>query len=354
MSAKSSPNNGYFLKTVITLNRALEDISDDQREEIETNPNDYLIIIPLGGGHQMFKQLELVRISLRDTLRHILSVNLVVGETRDIASKNICGRYRPPISFFVDGLSAAHRSFLTRFQTFGINTTLAFHVIPVNSSVQSWVVGIFKSGIPESSRGLERIRQAIMDSLFTDSKFRPLIAPARPGSKAMDIFAAEVLNTIMIRSVPGYQEPTYVVYLAPFGPSKEPFENAKQYIRAKAFQTPPYIIEPIGMGPPAALVVCTFCKMDQHHTSACLFASIEDWWGPRPSVATNHTTTVDGNSTAAKNHPSAREEWSFVVGQPSRNYPRGRGTGLNISGGRGRGQRGRGMNRGRGRGHGNW
>ena len=90
------------------------------------------------------------------------------------------------------------------------------------------------------------IQDAITKAMFNDVTLYRIIAPTRPPNIHMDVYMADILNTIMVHSLCGYgddiQGKAYIVSLAPFTNVIPAFKEAKKHIRMKSFWYGPFKI----------------------------------------------------------------------------------------------------------------
>ena len=326
------PNDGHFPSVVLPMHRALEGISVEQINGVMASPNDFLVIVFFLGGRTHFSTHKDILLTTQAKLREVFQDDgiTVLASVRAEGASAPPSKFSPPISHFVTGLKPWVRAFLLAYKTIGISDVIAFHVLALEDKAVSWTIGIYKTPILDKEAAPALIRDTIMLAIFDDISFHRIIAPTKPLNTRMDIYTADVLNTIMVHALSGYksdiQGKAYVVSLAPFTDISPTFEEAKKYIRTKTFWQGAFMITPTSSSVQGQklgeLVTCGLCKMDTHHSFACPFNALKGWWGPKwmPKESVEGMKSEQGTSS----------------------YSRGRGN-------RGRGHRGRGPRGQRGR-----
>ena len=307
------PNEGQFPSVIIPLDRALEGISQEQ--VLGVTPEEFLILVFFLGGKAHFSAHQDIIPMSQAKLREILQDDAltILAADHSKSSHAPSSKYSPPISHFLTGFKPNTRNFLLNLKTIGISETIAFHVLFLTDEAISWIVGVYKTSLMDGNAAPTQIRSAIMRSTFDDTAFRKIIASARSLNIPLDIFTAEVLTTISVHPLNGYEDDhrgkPFIVGLAPFTETPSIFEEAKRHIRKLTFWHGAFKITPIGSsaqglerGEP---VICGLCKMDNHHSFACPFNTMPGWWGPKLPPKEN-TDTPHGTSNRSRGERGSR------------------------------------------------
>ena len=309
-SACVAPNVGFFPQATIPLERALLGIGPTQRKAILDGQDSTILLVVFNGGRTLFSGTEdkvgsVIRTKLEEMTnsrdfeiyRPISVWDDKPGPNDDMGHLQIPphakdDKYAPPYTYIATNLPFPLRQFLIETQTIGFahsDRTYAFHALPVDDTVCSWVVGIYNSSIPANSNAPTKIRKAMVLHLASDNTFRQKIGQARPRNTSLDNLVIEILGTLSVRLIPGYAkgQEGYLVCIAPFTEDPVVFDNVKSHIRVKTFvhglfQVTPWT-NPATKG--GEMVVCVICKLDTHHTHSCPFRSMKDWWGPSSHIS---------------------------------------------------------------------
>lgn len=137
---------GPFPRVVIPLVHLLGNIDLEQAKVAQETLNDYLAIVVFGAGKQFFTERPIINKEI-ETFLHSLSldttnISIAKAKPRGPASKD----FDKPWPLFLTGASAELRTFLLWQQTFAISKDLAFHALPFDKNLHSWVLGNFQGG----------------------------------------------------------------------------------------------------------------------------------------------------------------------------------------------------------------
>ena len=295
--ANFQANSGNWERAVIPISRLFENVDEAQRSTVLQSPEKYMALVVFLGGGKLFSTFPKLRDTLMEKFSPLVegrgSLDIIHTKAARKLSQSV-DKYAPPFILLARVDGARLRRILTSHQTFAIDKTLAVHALPIDSSIQSWSVGIFKTTIPGTPDTIKStIRTAIMTTLLKDSQYRILIerATGRQNEKPREqrIFEATAsLSTRFIAQIDGKAKSTaWLIMLAPCTRNDTICDDIKARIRALTYYHEVY---PIELHPISAkknfYPGCIVCKLDTHLSFDCQFAKEDrDFWGPTEQLS---------------------------------------------------------------------
>ncbi|KAJ6468985.1 hypothetical protein C8R47DRAFT_1078123 [Mycena vitilis] len=298
---------------VIPMHVALENVSDEVRDEVTQNSDEYLALTPFCGGAMLFAEYKSIRADATGVLEEVAGKNKLTL-IRPLAKTAIQGvrrgakpdKFAPPHILLIRCSDVPVRNELLDIGTFASTRILAFHVTAFNAALLSWALGFFRTDIDDPPEvTARRLCHAVYEGWLKSPKMLSLIDRATQGGSTLTSSARLILRRRSmdphlwdeIRSV---SRMMYTDALEPF----HPHGNAA-----------------------TGHNLCADCKFDCHPKYNCLFTIRDEaFWGPLDLAAA--LKDIRGGASDDESKGSRR------------GAPRGR-----TSGGRGGGGRARGRGR---------
>lgn len=295
--ASFQANNGLWEKVVIPLDRLLENVHPRQKEELESNPSDYVIIAPFNGGRRLFEldgnTADKITAMLRPVADLHGGIHIIPAVPGNSGPATRIGKYTAP-TILIASCNQTLRNILLSQQTF-ITYDYAFHVVRPDATVYSWSVGIFLTTVPDdlaTGPPINRLLWIIKSTLWTHPKYRWEVDRA---TRALDgdlnrrVFDATA--SIRFFPIPAEDDAPrsrlWLLTMAPpvhLMPHKE-FEAIKAVIRSIEFSEQVFSIKAHPRHVRNEPVLCVVCKADTHFSFDCHFAKDDgDYIGPRKQL----------------------------------------------------------------------
>ncbi|KAJ7922099.1 hypothetical protein B0H13DRAFT_1604014, partial [Mycena leptocephala] len=162
---------------VITSDDLLDSLDPQQRAKIEANPCDFLAVVPICARKVFYQKNPSIH---HDALKFILSLGFTYDGIDDVDDNTMDlslpkragpanGNYAKPWAVILSDAHPTATEFLVWFQTFGVNTSLAFHVLPFDFSLQSCVImNISGDAVKKSGKALSEALATIKKGCWAD------------------------------------------------------------------------------------------------------------------------------------------------------------------------------------------
>jgi len=241
-----------------------------------------------------------------------------------------------PWIYILEGGSDVLRSLLLWQQTFVVNPTVAFSVVPFDLSTRSWVIanisGDFVSDDPKKMcRGLGVIKETMWNNrdfrwitnqcLATAGVTTTPLECAFRVTQSFDLFyVANCTN--------GVDAPMWILMGKPITADDS---LHRQYLRIIRGAT--YFIGMYKLEVEKRWLDCVWCKSDTHPGHQCQIPQIDSWLGPRPNCEVHQDMHPSAFKGATKRSSGTHLASNGQNGD--RGHGRGRGRGRGNHGGRG-------------------
>jgi hypothetical protein len=225
-------------------------VADTQHQEVLANPNNYLVIVPHHGGAKLFSDT----IGFTSTLKSFIEtidVRLRIEDPRAIKDIMVI----PPIPLrtpskksiytslniaFIRNTSPNLRDFMLYQQTFAVNPSLVFSVVPIIPDFRSWVVMTIQStSIRQDEDVILTHLVEIKAHLATDPGFQEIVdhiyqkkdEGGSTNERILDAMSTFDITYFPLHDDQGRLDPVYVLSAKPIATDDEDHEKWIQAIR---------------------------------------------------------------------------------------------------------------------------
>lgn len=354
---------------VLSLSRLLENVHQEQKNNINANPRNYLAVVPYGAGQGWEAAFPSAEAAI---LAFLKGVDMPGKESIGLVSakpgKKRSGFFDAPITLFIVNFTPEQREWLLWKRVFPLHEPGAsFIVYPLDSEQPNWFLmklsgdTVKEGGEAKKLEALARIKEKLWSTMKIQAAIRTITSNNPTSDLARlstSVLQATVNATSSFRII--YLEPdnhriyshgikeddkhVYIILGHPVSSTKAEHDAFKLQLKSITG----YTVDLRFMRPSSEGAGCVWCKSDLHPSHKCPMPNTgEGWYGPS-SEDLEKTAKVAKGWKGPKEASENRDQRSPGGSRSGdRESPRrGRGSGGRRANPRGRG--GRGGNRGRG------
>ncbi|KAJ7217238.1 hypothetical protein GGX14DRAFT_391048 [Mycena pura] len=271
-------NPGTWPEVVVPLDRLLEGIKKSMADSIVTSRSVILLILPFLSGQRFFNVHPNAATEAHRALSSVVNPDEVVlarPQPEVVQTGGWSEKYRAPFPIVARFANVEARSrVLARGPTFVVNKTLAFHALPVDPSIQTWVLGLWKPMGTTASPAV--LTQECCAAAFIEVATNPdivhHIAQTTQGvlTGTAEDRALSVARTIDGLYHPHPTDPIIVLFARPYTTDNIALEGFRALIRPLALT---YEMTSFTPASPHAHPECVVCKLDTHPAYLCPFTA---------------------------------------------------------------------------------
>ncbi|KAF7370010.1 hypothetical protein MSAN_00631000 [Mycena sanguinolenta] len=302
-------------------------------EHIADHNDTHVLFVPFLGGKHYHTTYRNAAADLMKALEPITGKGgiAIVSPTPHETKGNWAGnpQYYPPWVFVGECKTKVIRDEVARHRIMAVTRDLAIHITLVDTQKKSWTLGHWRDNmngmVPPST-----LRKAAAAQAFSQGPLHTAIAHATqnqegPADKRVYDFV-DSLDAIYIESD---SEPIYVLYAKPCTTNHVDWEKICDLFRNTKFATGLTEFTPVGSASRVfgddtrRLALCYICKLDDHRSDACPYATLPDWLGPNEVLKEGRQGVL-----AFRRQPNRAHDGGSGVGPSrSRDQPHHRGRG---------------------------
>ncbi|KAJ3511621.1 hypothetical protein NLJ89_g3991 [Agrocybe chaxingu] len=169
--------SGLFPRAVIPFDDLLANLDMALQTQIKENPENFLAVVPFGAGNKFFKANPDVNKRVRDFVATLgynnngLSVHKAEPQDKPSDKRD----FEKPWAMILRANDPDLCSYLVWQQTFAIDRTLAFNIVPFDKNLKPWVIANYCGDAVANNADERRTALvAIKQKLWTDANFRKI------------------------------------------------------------------------------------------------------------------------------------------------------------------------------------
>ncbi|KAJ6456271.1 hypothetical protein C8R47DRAFT_189192 [Mycena vitilis] len=308
-------NTGEFPAPVIPFHIATAGLSAATCAALAKDPSRYVLLVMFLGGHYFFKQYKSVATDIQKVLSGVAPKGITLSVPAPDSLVEDRDKYKGPIAVVARCTNAEIRDAVVRHSTYPSSTSLAFHALPVNLLLMSWVIGHFNCNVAgDDAEIADAFRWLVAEALMVgeDASLRQLVVRAtQPGATetASNVRVYNVARTVFAVHVAHEKNPFWVLYMKPCSPGdQQMWGTVQSAVRNRVYSDGFHTFTPLGYKPGKIVPhpSCHMCKLDCHLAYVCKFSKAYWAWSGPPDVITAETTGVLAIPTRPTQPPRPR------------------------------------------------
>ncbi|KAJ7051043.1 hypothetical protein C8F01DRAFT_999880, partial [Mycena amicta] len=325
-----------FEKVVLPFGTLTQNLSKEQTDAIQADPDAYVAIIPFNAGKALYTAKPHLNRDVKDFLMSLklqtAGQNLTLAMPRPHTPSRMKRDYDGPWPMILGGASSDLKEVILWFQTFTVSPDLTFSAIKFDTSVECWIImTIGGDAVEDTDEAKKKVLGTLKQQLWGDTLFVNFVdcILAKKGIQRPKLRrVVEATNTFALTYVEtdnqhGVKAPVYQLTAQPI--SDEP-DNHRQWIGLVQNVAKKCIVNMQALEIEQCQIECVHCKSKMHPGHKCKQPKTPGWLGPIPDDEQQHEARIAHNPNGGRGRRmrAGGRGWTQV---PFRGGHMGRGRG---------------------------